>query len=157
MRMSHFVVRDAILPALAAATKDDVVREMVRGLHAAGQFPNTDLEDIVKAVLRREQLGSTGIGRGIAIPHSRHAAVGQLVGSVGLSKRPEKVPFDSIDGEPVDIFVLLISPQDRPGDHLRALENVVQTMRDDGFLKALRACETRDQVWDLINGARPGW
>ncbi|OWK46518.1 PTS sugar transporter subunit IIA [Fimbriiglobus ruber] len=155
MRMSHFVVRDAILPALAATTKDGVIREMVHGLQAAGQFPHTDVEDIVRAILRREQLGSTGIGRHIAIPHSRHASVSQLVGSIGVSKAG--VPFDSIDGEPVNVFVLLISPQDRPGDHLRALENVVQTMRDDEFVKALRAAETRDQIWALIDGAKPSW
>ena len=151
MRMSHFVVRDAILPAMTAATRDDAIRELVQSLHAAGQFLNTDLDDIVRAVLRREQLGSTGIGRGIAIPHSRHSSVSQLVGTIGLSKAG--VPFDSIDGEAVHVIVLLISPQDRPGDHL-ALENVVQTLRDDEFVKALRACETRDQVWDLIQGAR---
>jgi PTS system nitrogen regulatory IIA component len=157
MRMSHFVARDAILPALTATTKEGVIREMVQSLHASGQFPNTDLEDVVKAVLRREELGSTGIGRGIAIPHSRHPSVGQLVGTLALCKAKPGIDFKSIDGEPVDVFVLLISPQDRPGDHLRALENVVQAMRDDGFLKTLRECETRDQIWDLINGTRPGW
>jgi mannitol/fructose-specific phosphotransferase system IIA component (Ntr-type) len=155
MRMSHFVVRDAILPALAASTRDEAIRELVGSLHAAGQFHNTDLDDIVRAVLRREQLGSTGIGRGIAIPHSRHASVSQLVGTIGLSK--PGIPFDSIDGEPVNVVVLLISPQDRPGDHLRALENVVQTLRDEEFVKGLRGCETRDQVWDLIQGARAAY
>lgn len=154
MRMSHFVVKDAIIPALTSTHRDEVIRELVRSLHAAGQFLNTDTEDIVRAVLRREQLGSTGIGRGIAIPHSRHAAVSQLVGTIGLSKAEGRIPFDSIDGEPVDIVVLLISPQDRPGDHLRALENVVQTMRDDEFVRALRACQTRDEVWALITGGR---
>jgi len=153
--MSHFVVRDAILPALTATTKEGVIREMVQALHKAGQFANTDLDDIVKAVLRREQLGSTGIGRGIAIPHSRHAAVSQLVGTVALS--PAGVPFESIDSEPVHVFVLLISPQDRPGDHLRALENVVQSMRDDAFIQALRASTTKDHLWELIDGTRPAW
>lgn len=152
MRMSHFIVRDAIIPALTATTKEDAIREMVQSLHAAGQLPNADLEDIVRAVLRREQLGSTGIGRNIAIPHSRHGAVGQLLGTLALSA--PGLPFDSIDGEPVHVLVLLISPQDRPGDHLRALENVVQTMRDDGFVRALRECQTHEQVWDLINGTR---
>jgi mannitol/fructose-specific phosphotransferase system IIA component (Ntr-type) len=155
MRMSSFVVRDAIRPAITAGTKEEVIREMVRALHDAGQFPNTDLDDVVKAVLRREELGSTGIGRGIAIPHSRHPSVGQLVGSLGLSKAG--IDFKSIDGEPVHIFVLLISPQDRPGDHLRALENVVQAMKDDVFVQALKACETQAQVWELIGGTRPAW
>lgn len=155
MRMSNFVVRDAILPELAATTRDEAIREMVKSLHAAGQFLNTDLDDIVKAVIRRECLGSTGIGRGIAIPHSRHASVGQLVGTLAISRGG--LPFDSIDGEPVHILVLLISPQDRPGDHLRALENVVQTMRDDGFVRAVRAAASRDELWELLNGTRTGW
>jgi mannitol/fructose-specific phosphotransferase system IIA component (Ntr-type) len=155
MRMSHFVVRDAIIPNLAATSKEGVVREMVQGLQAAGQFPNTDLEDIVRAVMRREQLGSTGIGRGIAIPHTRHGAVNQLIGSIALSRAG--IAFDSIDTEPVHVFVLLISPQDRPGDHLRALENVVQTMRDDDFIAALRGAGSRDRVWELIDAARPSW
>lgn len=153
MWMSHFVVRDAILPDLTATTREGVIRELVRGLHAAGRFQTQDPEEVVKAVLRRETLGSTGIGRGIAIPHSRHAAVTQLVGTIGLSKAG--VPFESIDGEPVHVFVLLVSPQDQPGPHLRALESVVQAMRDDEFVRALRACETQDQVWNLISGNRP--
>ena len=152
MRMSHFIVKDAIRPALTATAREGVIREMVQGLHAAGQFLNTDLEDVVKAVLRREQLGSTGIGRGIAIPHSRHPAVGQLVGTIGLA--PAGVPFDAVDGELVTVFVLLISPQDQPGNHLRALENVVQTFRDDTFLAALRHCRTKDEVWAMIDGPR---
>lgn len=152
MRMSHFIVRDAIIPTLTATTKEDAIREMVRSLQAADQLPNADLDDIVRAVFRREQLGSTGIGRNIAIPHSRHASVGQLLGTLALSA--PGLPFESIDGEPVHVLVLLISPQDRPGDHLRALENVVQTMRDDGFVRALRECQTREQIWNLINGTR---
>jgi mannitol/fructose-specific phosphotransferase system IIA component (Ntr-type) len=155
MRMSQFIVRDAILPRLTSTTKDEVIREMVQSLHDAGQFPNTDLEDVVRAVLRREQLGSTGIGRTIAIPHTRHPSVQQVVGTLALSR--QGVPFESIDGEDVHVLVLVISPQDRPGDHLRALENVVQTMRDDQYVRTLRACETRDQIWDLIHGARTAW
>jgi PTS system fructose-specific IIA component/PTS system nitrogen regulatory IIA component len=77
------------------------------------------------------------------------------VGTIGLSKHG--VDFKSIDGEPVYIFVLLISPQDRPGDHLRALENVVQAMKDDAFVKSLRACETQTQIWELIGGTKPAW
>lgn len=153
MRMSHFVVRDAIIPSLAATTRDAAIREMVDALRAAGQLDGTDLDDIVKAVLRREQLGTTGIGHNIAIPHSRHAAVGRLMGSVAVSK--PGVAFDSIDGEPVHVLILLISPPDKPGDHLRALENVVHTMRDENLVKALRAAETKDDIWRLLDGSQP--
>ena len=155
MRMSNFVIREAIIPALTATSKEGVIREMVRSLQAAGHFRDADIEDIVKAVLRREQLGSTGIGRNIAIPHSKHASADRLIGTLALS--PGGVAFDSIDGEPVYVFVLLVSPQDRPGDHLRALENVVRTMRDDNFVKNLRQATSRDAIWQLIDEAQPPW
>jgi len=155
MRMSNFVVRDSIIPALTASTKEGVIREMVTSLHTAGYFRDNDVEEITKAVLRREQLGSTGIGRNIAIPHSKHASVDHLIGTLALS--PTGVPFDSIDGEPVYVFVLLVSPQDRPGDHLRALENVVRTMKDEAFVKSLRQATTRADIWHLLDDAQPPW
>jgi mannitol/fructose-specific phosphotransferase system IIA component (Ntr-type) len=151
MRMSDFVVRDAIIPQLSAAAKEGVIREMVEGLRAAGQFRNADLDDLVRAVLRRELLGSTGIGRGVAIPHTKHAGVDRLVGSVAVARTG--VAFDSLDGEPVFVFVLLISPQDRPGDHLRALENVSRCLRDDNFVKALRNASSREEIWRLLEGS----
>src|SRR6516162_1037943 len=151
MRMSNFVVREAIVPELAATSKEGVIREMVESLRAAGYFKGGETDDIVKAVLKRELLGSTGIGRGVAIPHTKHSSVERLIGTVALSKAG--VPFDSLDGEPVHVFVLLISPQDRPGDHLRALENVSRSLRDDAFVRALRSAKTRDEIWDLLQDA----
>jgi PTS system fructose-specific IIA component/PTS system nitrogen regulatory IIA component len=147
--MSEFVVRDAILPSLTATTKEGVIRAMVESLRDAGQFKGADTEDIVRAILKRELLGSTGIGRGVAIPHTKHGGVDRLVGTLAVS--PTGVAFESLDGEPVYIFVLLISPQDRPGDHLRALENVSRCLRDDGFVKALRATTTREEICALLD------
>ena len=151
MRMSDFVVRDAIIPRLNAVTKEGVIREMVEGLRNAGQFRGADPEDIIRAILKRELLGSTGIGRCVAIPHTKHTTAEKLIGTIAIS--PDGVAFDSLDGEPVHVFVLLISPQDRPGDHLRALENVSRCLRDDGFVKSLRTCKTRDEVWALLDKA----
>jgi PTS system nitrogen regulatory IIA component len=151
MRMSDFVVRDAIIPELPATNKEGVIREMVESLRAAGQFRGADLEDIIRAILKREFLGSTGIGRGVAIPHTKHNSVERLIGTVALSNKG--IAFDSLDGEPVHVFVLLISPQDRPGDHLRALENVSRSLRDDNFVRALRAATTREEIIALLDRA----
>jgi len=148
MRMSDFVVREAILPELTATNKEGVIKEMVESLRSAGQFRNTDTEDIVRFIIRRELLGSTGIGRGVAIPHTKHFSVDRLVGTIALSSKG--VNFDSLDGEPVHVFVLLISPQDRPGDHLRALENVSRCLRDDTFVRALRQAPSREAIWALL-------
>jgi PTS system fructose-specific IIA component/PTS system nitrogen regulatory IIA component len=168
MRLTNFIVRDALIPALKTTAdeftgrdpatitgvKERVIREMAHALSAAGSFPATDLEDITKAILRREQLGTTGIGKNIAIPHSRHPSVDRLVGTLALA--PGGLPFESLDGEMVYVFVLLVSPQERPGDHLRALEAVVRTMRNEEYVKQLRACTTRDEIWNLLENA-PGW
>jgi PTS system fructose-specific IIA component/PTS system nitrogen regulatory IIA component len=149
MRMSDFVVREAIIPGLTANSKEGVIRAMVESLRAAGQFRGADLEDIVRAILKRELLGSTGIGRGVAIPHTKHNSADKLVGTVAVA--PAGVPFESLDGEPVFIFVLLVSPQDRPGDHLRALENVSRCLRDDAFVRSLRAATTREEISALLD------
>lgn len=148
MAMTDFVVREAILPSLTATTKEGVIREIVESLRATGYVRADVSEEVVRAILKREQLGSTGIGRGIAIPHTKHASVDRLTGAVAVA--PNGVAFESIDGEPVYVFVLLISPQDRPGDHLRALENVVRTMRDDAFVRSLREAGSRDAIWKLL-------
>jgi PTS system nitrogen regulatory IIA component len=151
MRMSDFVVRDAIVADLSATNKEGVIREMVESLRAAGQFRGADLEDIIRAILKREFLGSTGIGRGVAIPHTKHTSVERLIGTVAISHKG--IAFDSLDGEPVHVFVLLISPQDRPGDHLRALENVSRSLRDDKFVLALRSASTREELIALLDKA----
>jgi PTS system nitrogen regulatory IIA component len=149
MRMSDFVVREAIVPALTATTKEGVIRTMVESLRNAGQFRGADQEDIVRAILKRELLGSTGIGRAVAIPHTKHGSVDRLVGTVAVSHTG--VAFESLDGEPVYIFVLLISPQDRPGDHLRALENVSRCLRDDAFVRSLRNATTKEEISSLLD------
>jgi mannitol/fructose-specific phosphotransferase system IIA component (Ntr-type) len=148
MRMSDFVVREAIIPDLKATTKDGVIREMVESLRGAGYFKGGEGEDIVKAILKRELLGSTGIGRGVAIPHTKHNSVDRLISTVALSK--PGVAFESLDGEPVHVLVLLISPQDQPGIHLRALEYISRRLRDDGLVRSLRQAPTREAIWDLL-------
>lgn len=151
MRISDFVISESISPSLAATTKEAVVREMVENLRLAGYFKGNEAEDVIKAILKRELLGSTGIGRGVAIPHTKHASVDRLIGTVAVSRNG--VPFESLDGEPVYVFVMLISPQDRPGDHLRALENVSRSLRDDGFVRTLRHATTRETIWSLLEDA----
>jgi PTS system fructose-specific IIA component/PTS system nitrogen regulatory IIA component len=151
MRMSDFVVREAIIPRLAASSKEGAIREMVESLRTAGYFKSGEPDEIVKAIMKRESLGSTGIGRGVAIPHTKHTSVDRLIGTVAVSATG--IPFSSVDGEPVYLLILLVSPQDRPGDHLRALENVARSMRDDGFVRSLRQSTTSEAIWDLLDEA----
>jgi mannitol/fructose-specific phosphotransferase system IIA component (Ntr-type) len=148
IRITDFVVREAIVPSIEAVSKESVIRELVTSLKSTGKIAETDEENIIKMILRREQLGSTGIGRGIAIPHAKHESVGKLVGTVGLA--PKGIPFESLDNEPVKIYVMLLYAPERPGEHLRALEAVSRLLRDEKFCQALLECKTRDEIWQLL-------
>ena len=151
MKFSDFVEREAVRADLAADTKEGVIREMVQSLLDAGKIAAAELDGIIKAILKREELGSTGIGRGVAVPHTKHASVKKLVGAVAVSG--EGVDFDSLDGEKVHLFFMLISPPDRPGDHLRALENVSRQLRDDTFCKFLKQAKKPADILQLLDEA----
>lgn len=151
MKLSEFVVREAIVPDLAANTKEGVIREMVASLQATGHVRNGDEEGVIQAILKREEQGTTGIGRGVAVPHTKHTGANRLVGTVALSRRG--VDFASLDGDPVHIFFLLVSPMDRPGDHLRALETISRHLRSDSLCRFLRKSSTREQIVELLDEA----
>lgn len=151
MKFADFVVRDSVRAELAAEDKEGVIREMVQSLQAAGGIETGEFESIVKAILKREELGSTGIGRGVAVPHTKHPSVDKLVGTVAVSR--EGVDFDSLDGEKVHLFFLLISPPDRPGDHLRALENISRQLRDDTFCRFLKQSKNNEDILQLLDEA----
>ena len=148
MRMSEFIIREAISANLTATQKEGIIREMVENLRVAGYFKGNESEDVVKAILKRELLSSTGIGDGVAIPHAKHPSVDRLVGAVAVS--PKGVPFDSVDNDPVYVLVMLISPQERPSEHLRALEGVSRCLKDKAFVSSLRQATSPQQIWELI-------
>ncbi len=151
MKFADFVCRGAVLAQLSATDKEGAIREMVGALCKAGQVDNDESESIVKAILKREELGSTGIGRGVAVPHTKHPSVDRLVGTVAVSSLG--VDFASLDGEVVHLFFLLVSPPDRPGDHLRALENISRQLRDDTFCRFLKQAKTTEDIQQLLNEA----
>lgn len=151
MKFSDFICRDAIRTQLEADQKEKVIRAMVTSLLDAGRIQEKDYESIVEAILKREELGSTGIGRGVAVPHTKHPSIDKLIGTVAISD--EGVDFESLDGEKVHLLFLLVSPPDRPGDHLRALENISRQLRDDTFCRFLKQSKKPQDVWQLLEEA----
>jgi len=151
MKFADFVSTEAIRANLEAEDKEGVIREMTSALLDVGEIAADEHESIVKAILKREELGSTGIGRGVAVPHTKHPSVDKLVGTVGVST--DGVDFNSLDGEKVQLFFLLISPPDRPGDHLRALENISRQLRDDTFCRFLKGSKSADDICQLLEEA----
>lgn len=151
MKFSDFICREAIRTNLDAAEKKAVIRAMATSLLEAKKINANDYDSIVEAILKREELGSTGIGRGVAVPHTKHPSIEKLIGTVAISEHG--VSFDSLDGEKVQLLFLLVSPPDRPGDHLRALENISRQLRDDMFCRMLKQCKTPEEVWQLLEEA----
>lgn len=151
MKFADFVNPEAIRADLQATDKEGVIREMVQALLDAKGIKEDEFESIVKAIMKREELGSTGIGRGVAVPHTKHPSVEQLAGTVAVSS--EGVDFESLDGEKVYLFFLLISPPDRPGDHLRALENISRQLRDETFCRFLKQSKTAEDIKQLLDEA----
>ncbi|MCI0492575.1 MAG: PTS sugar transporter subunit IIA [Planctomycetes bacterium] len=148
MKFSDFICKDAIRTQLRADEKKAVIRAMTTSLVEAEQIHAKNHESIIEAILKREELGSTGIGRGVAVPHTKHPSIDRLVGTVAISE--EGVDFDSLDAEKVHLLFLLVSPPDRPGDHLRALENISRQLRDDVFCRQLKQSKTPEDVWRLL-------
>lgn len=148
MPWTDLLAADRIVQLVEPAGRDGVLDAAARLLGDGG--PNTTLA-IASALRTREELGSTGIGRGVAVPHTKHPAVDKLVGTVAISD--EGVDFDSLDGEKVHLLFLLISPPDRPGDHLRALENISRQLRDDTFCRFLKQSKDPADVWQLLEEA----
>ncbi len=151
MKFSDFISREAVRANLRSEDKEGVIREMTQALLEAGRITTEEFESIVKAILKREELGSTGIGRGVAVPHTKHPSVDRLVGTVAVSAAG--VDFHSLDGEKVELLFLLISPPDRPGDHLRALENISRQLRDDTFCKFLKQAKAPLDIMQLLDEA----
>ncbi|MFO0914396.1 MAG: PTS sugar transporter subunit IIA [Pirellulales bacterium] len=151
MKFADFICTDAIRPQLASEAKETVITELVEALVSSGRIAAKDRDDIVAAIMKREELGSTGIGRGVAVPHTKHPSVDRLVGTVGISV--DGVDFDSLDGERVHLLFLLVSPPDRPGEHLKALENVSRQLRDDVFCRFLKQSRTVEDVSQLLEEA----
>ena len=149
MKFAEFVCTEAIRAELAGGDKQAVIREMTQALVDASRIAQDDYESIVDAMLRREEVGTTGIGRGVAIPHTKHPSVDQTIAMVGVSRNG--IDFASLDGESVYVFFLLISPSDRPDHHLRALETTARQLRVESFCRFLRQAKSVEEIKQLLD------
>ena len=148
MKMVEFLQRKAATVDLKAKDKKGVIAELVGLVARAGEVRPKDKEALVNIVLEREVLGSTGIGQGVGIPHGKSSTIKRLTGAVGISR--EGVNFDSLDGEPVYIFFLLLAPQDSAGPHLKALARISRLLKDKYFRDTLRNTKNEKELISII-------
>nr|WP_314441549.1 PTS sugar transporter subunit IIA [uncultured Sphingomonas sp.] len=147
MQLSTFLDFDANRPSLVAANK----RALFHALgQIAGQRLQLDVGEIVSALVERERLGSTGFGNGVAIPHGKVAELRRIYGLV--AQLPEPIDYKAIDGAPVDLVFLLLSPPDAGADHLKALAAISRVVRHAPTLEKLRGAHTRDALTAVLMG-----
>ena len=146
MKIMEFLDKRGIKIGVESTEKEDVLKEMVEVL--AGVKDIGDKKGILKALIDRENLGSTGIGQGIAIPHGKTDRVGGLVAVLGISQKG--INFEALDGELVYIIFLLVAPKETAGPHLKALAQISRLLRDPYFCELMRRCKSSEEVYELI-------
>jgi PTS system nitrogen regulatory IIA component len=148
MKLSEFVCFEAVAPELHASDRDGAIAELISLLDEAGRLGKAKTAEIQREMIKRENEASTGMGRGVAIPHVKHKAVKDVVATIGLSA--VGIDFSALDKQPVYSIILLVSPADNADKHLQAMECVFTHLQRDKFRKFLRQCRTPEQIKDLV-------
>lgn len=154
MKLLSIVVKDAIVPKLKSVKRDDSIGELLDALVAAGSVASTKRDEYVKAVIKREKRGSTGIGHGVAVPHLKTLDVSSVIVAIGLSDRG--VEFNALDRQPVHAVFLLVSPEERPEDHIAAMNAIVGCLGKDQFRRFLRQAKSIADVVTLLEETDAG-
>ncbi|MDO8747718.1 MAG: PTS sugar transporter subunit IIA [Candidatus Omnitrophota bacterium] len=148
MKIADFLSKKAITADLKAVKKEDVLKELVELLAASEDIEKKNRNKLVEQLMAREALGSTAIGQGVGIPHAKSECVNKLVAGFGISQKG--VDFDSLDGEKVYIFFLLIAPIDSAGPHLKALARISRLLKDKYFRDSLKECKDEKSILKII-------
>jgi nitrogen PTS system EIIA component len=146
MRILDFLSYDGIIASLKATSKDEALKELVDPV--ANANPQVDKAGLVRTLVDRENLGSTGIGGGVAIPHGKVDGLSQLVASFGRSTTG--IDFHSMDNKPAYLFFLVVAPKNNAGDHLKALARISRLFKDPILKTQLQQAQTGDEIFKLI-------
>ncbi|MBK9119067.1 MAG: PTS sugar transporter subunit IIA [Phycisphaerales bacterium] len=152
MKLLDLIDRTAIIPELGSSDRNGVIRELVEILAQAKLITAEAVDGIVKSIITRERTrGTTGFGKGVAVPHVKINGLRKVVASVGRSSAG--VDFGSLDGQPVFGIFLIVSPEDQPEEHLRAMDLIFRHLQLEQFRKFLRQSDTTEKIYDLLNEA----
>ncbi len=146
MKITELMNKDLIIPMLVAKTKKEALKELVDCV--IKKESNVDNAELLRVLLEREELGSTGIGDGIAIPHGKIKKIENLIVSFGRSL--DGVDFQSMDGKPTHIIFLLIAPENSAGIHLKALARISRLLKDSSFRSNIMGATTSQEIYDII-------
>lgn len=151
MKLSDIICSDAIVPQLAASDRNAAIEELVHSLHKKKKLGKADPAALAAAVVKRESEASTGIGKGVAVPHIKHPDITKLVAVVGCSSAG--IDFSSLDKQPVYTVFLLLSPASNPDKHLQAMETIFKNLQKDDFRRFLRQAQNINDIVEAIKDA----
>jgi mannitol/fructose-specific phosphotransferase system IIA component (Ntr-type) len=151
LKLTDIVPDGAVVTRLQSSDRDAVIGELIDALISAGAASGQHREELIARVLDRERRGSTGFGKGVAVPHVKHKSVPKMRAAIGLS--PAGVEFNALDKQPVYSVFLLLSPEDRPEEHLQAMEVIFKNLSKDTFRRFLRQAGSVDEVRTLLEEA----
>ena len=145
MTLDAIIDKQSVLANVKAQNKKQLLQELAQALSATVAI---DYRVIFETLLKREKLGSTGIGQGIAIPHGKVATLSRVYGLFAKLEKP--VAFDSIDGQPVDLVFVLLAPEHAGADHLKALARISRLLRDPGIVEKLRGTDSVEGLYAIL-------
>jgi len=151
MKLLDIVVKKAIIPTLESTDRDGAIAEIIDSIVKAGSLSPKLRDEFVKAVIKRENRGSTGFGHGVAVPHVKHSAITKMAVAVAVS--PGGVEFNALDRQPVYSILLLLSPDDQPEEHLDAMEAIFGNLSQETFRRFLRQAKTSKDILTLLEEA----
>ncbi len=151
MKLSEFFDKDSIISELESTDRRGVIKELVNSLASSGAISPMDVEAVTRAVVQRENQGSTGFGKGVAVPHAKPGCVKQVVATIGRSS--VGVDFAALDRAPVYTVVMLLSPPSEADNHLAAMTNIFRHLQNDHFRRFLRQADTAEKIAELIDEA----
>lgn len=151
MKLTDFFVCESVIPELEATERNGVIRELVASLAAHGAIDPSHAESVARIAIKRENEGSTGFGKGVAVPHVKFDGLKRMAATIGRSGAG--VDFAALDRAPVYTVVLLVSPKDDPDAHLAAMEQIFRHLQRENFRRFLRQAETKEALIDLIEEA----
>ncbi|MBL4591655.1 MAG: PTS sugar transporter subunit IIA [Phycisphaerales bacterium] len=151
MKLLEIFRPGAILPDICNTPRDEVIAGLLDALIADGVAPVSVRDELLAQILKREEMSTTGFGRGVAVPHVKHPEITQLGAAIGLCE--SGIDFKSMDKQPVYSVFLLLSPGEQPEDHLQAMETIFKSLMKDAFRRSLRDAHSVDEVVRMLEEA----
>jgi PTS system nitrogen regulatory IIA component len=145
VKITDFLSRETIVPALASRDKNAALEEMAEYL---GATHHLDRNKVLKVLLERERISTTAIGEGVAIPHGKLNGVERVVGV--FARSPEGIDFASLDGARTHLFFVLVAPENAAADHLKALARISRLLKDEAFRRRLMAGQSSQELYTII-------